>query len=67
MLPREYVVDLKPEFVVFLFHLTVLARIVGAPPNQTFEAKIHRDAERAGRTLVERSFLRAFDFISDNR
>jgi hypothetical protein len=38
-------VKLKSEFVVFLLHLAVLAPIVSALPDQTFEAKIHRAAE----------------------
>jgi hypothetical protein len=64
VLAREDVVNLKGEFIVLLRHLAVLADAPGAPPDQTFEAKVHSRAQLAVRTFFRA--WRALDFISDN-
>lgn len=64
MFPRQDVINLKREFVVFLRQLAILTGSLSTPPDQAFETKVHRDAELAPRTFLRA--LRAFDFMSDN-
>ncbi len=64
VLERQDVVNLKEQNVIILRHPAILTNALGAPPDQTFEAKVHGYARLAGRTFLRA--WRALDFISDS-
>lgn len=64
VLTRQYVINLKREFVVLLRQPAILTGSLSAPPDQTFETNVHRDGELVPRVFLRA--LRAFDFMRDN-
>jgi len=54
VLAREDVVNLKLKVVVLLRHPAVLTDVLSAPPDETFESKVHSSALVGAADLLER-------------